>query len=230
MNKNTGRTKTGNQLPEKGRSSPRTNGEATPGPWEHFWRDLWIALTHIHVERMFLTFTSISFRPGTSLNDYVNSRQAIYVQPFQYFVLSLSVYSFVIKYILKPQHWYIGVVDQLSAPQSVLLLLGLALIGWVMVGIRGFSLIQVFSVFLYVYGTAFLLNPVINVAEAELVPVLHGLQPLPRILLGDAPTITFIFYALWAFFKVRRLPIHRFYMTAILGYAYYAVILYFSLK
>lgn len=229
MNKNILRTKD-NTSPDKGTGRPIPVSQGTPGPWEQFWRDLWMALTHIHVERMFLTFTSISFRPGTTLNDYVNSRQAIYVQPFQYFVLSLSVYSFVIKYILKPQHWYIGVVDQLTVPQSALLLMGLALIGWMIVGVRGISLIQVFSVFLYVYGTAFLLNPVINVAESELVPALHGLQPLPRVLAGDVPTVLFIFYALWSFFMVRRIPVRRFYMTAVLGYAYYATILYFSLR
>lgn len=199
----------------------------TKNQLKDFLKDIWIALTHIRQSEFGTVFFNLLEKPGATLDGWIKDKETLPVPPFQYFIVCANIYLVLIKFVFIPNNLYVGAINQLDTVDLAWILLGLSIISWPISGGEGITLIKVFSVYAYVYGTAFILNPFILLFESFSFKYLKYLPHDYSILICDLPTTIFILYAMWNLFKVRRIKMYKFWLTAIAGLLYYGTFLLF---
>lgn len=197
---------------------------------QDFLNDVWIGLTHIHQSKFGVVIFNLLQKPGPTLDGWIRDKETLPVSPVQYFIVCANIYLALIKFVLVPNNLYVGAINQLNAVDLASILLGLSIISWPIAGGQGISLIKAFSVYAYVYGTAFILNPFILLFESSFFKYLKYLPQDYVILICDLPTTIFILYSMWSLFKVRGIKMYKFWLTAIAGLSYYIIFLTFFKK
>jgi hypothetical protein len=195
--------------------------------FESICNDFFVAITHI--EKHFVkTFNDILFRPGPTLTACLNHDQKQYPKASYYFFVNTSLYLFLVKSIMNPLNLYVGIIGQLSIFYLIILLFGIAFIGWRFSGSGRYNYWEVLTIFAYIYGSIVLINLVINIIESKagILPFLQrqGVSHILCVIITDLPTAFFIFYWLWDFFRVNNIPKRKYFYTATCSFLFYLLI------
>ena len=198
--------------------------------------------------RLWFTFKSLLTNPGVCILDYVDGKRGKYQPPFSYFACSLVFYSIYKTYLMTFLYrLYVGTQlgDKTSLGDSdiykelgiglnlenftlVGLLLGMALLGWLVCGLkwgerkkRTFNLTESIVVFTYIYGTNFFLDPIVVSVEIPFWLQIKAIAGGQIDLVTDIPLIILIAYMAYAFCKRAKISMLRYSITLVCGFFYY---------
>jgi hypothetical protein len=188
---------------------------------QEFFEDLWLAITHIHKSKIGVVFFNMLQNPGPTLNEFIKNKDFLPMRPIQYFIVSGNAYILLIKFFFIPNNMYVGTINQLNPIDLFSILFGLSLMSWLITWNEGIRFTKVLSTYAYVYGTAFILNPVILVLESILFKHFKFLQKEQFIIVFDIPTTIYVLYSMWSLFKVRGIKKYKFWLATLLGIIYY---------
>jgi Protein of unknown function (DUF3667) len=192
-----------------------------------FMDDFVDAFTHIKSNRLVYTISQMVQRPGKTILDYIHGGRKKYQLPVSYFIIGVTVYKLFVELIFRPHNWYIGQAANLDLYHLSGLIFGISLIGWFFAGVPKFNKYNIFEsfvVFLFTYGTSFFIAIFFTFAQIPLLKYIRLLESPYDVFLSDILSIIFIFYILSNFFKVADIGWNRFFITAVVGSAYYYLI------
>lgn len=198
--------------------------------------------------RLAFTVKHLLLSPGETILAYVDGKRGKYQPPFSYFACSLVFYTLYKTYLMTFLYrLYVGTQvhnfnmtdDQIREELGiglnlenitlVLLLLGMAVIGWVVCGLkwwekgkRTFFLTESVVVFTYIYGTNFFLDPFIVSLEIPFWRSIKDLVTKDYIdVFTDIPLILLIGYMAYAFCRKAKISLLRYIITFVVGFFYY---------
>lgn len=185
-------------------------------------KEIWIALTHWHLDQFFKTFEALLFHPGKTLKGYLENKSGFLVSSYLYFLISTKLYLFVIQFVFIPNKIYFGTLYSFDAINLTVLVVTISLIGSFFSDRLHF--VDILRLFFYIYGTAFILNIFIIPIEYLVgFQKIKGLNQISFILVGDLPTISYITFAIWQIYMECRISRWKYYCALIIG-----LLLYFS--
>jgi hypothetical protein len=160
-------------------------------------------------------------KPGTVMYEFIYGKRKTYQSPVTYLFMGIFCYTLFINHVIDAKKLYIGVLLSLGKYKLVLLMVGLAVIGWLVSGIPDYTFYDVVVIFCYTYGTSFLVTPFFILAQEPFIEEIKAFPTILRYVVSDLPSAVLIFYILASFYVVAKINWWRYILNAILGYCYY---------
>jgi len=175
------------------------------------------------------TFKNMLTVPGKSIIEYLRGSRKKYLAPFNYFAASLTIYWLVAWFFFRSREKEIGEGITMDLKILIILLFGMSFIAWLICGVkwgatrqRSYNFIEAVVVFCYIYGTNFLIAPVLVAFELQVWPQLTGIVGRNNMkVVTDLPLIALIAYMAYQFCKAAHISKLKYYLTLLTGFLYY---------
>lgn len=150
---------------------------------------------HLRKNKLLRTFSMMLLDPGKVVFEYIAGHRIIYHPPLNYLVLSALVYKLLSEWILRKNGWESGRFAEMT-PLHLLLSFGaISIAAYILILRPHFSIIETVVAVCYIYGTVFLIAPVLAIIiQAPFPRIADSLKPVYRPFIVDGWTIVFAIY------------------------------------
>lgn len=150
---------------------------------------------HLKRNRLFRTFAMMLLDPAKVVFEYIAGHRVIWHPPISYFVLSALIYKLLFEWILKKNGWEPGRFAHMTSIQLLLTFAAISLVAYMLLLRPRYNFIESVVVVCYIYGTIFLVAPILAILlQAPFPGIADNLNPPYRPLLVDGWSILLAIY------------------------------------
>ena len=150
---------------------------------------------HLKRNRLLRTFSMMLFDPGKVVFEYIAGHRITYHPPINYLVLSALIYKLLSEWILRKNGWESGRFADMTSLQLLLSFGIISVAAYILILRPKFNIFETIVAVCYIYGTVFLIAPIIAfIIQAPFPKLADNLKPVYRPFIVDGWTILLAIY------------------------------------
>jgi Protein of unknown function (DUF3667) len=136
----------------------------------------------------------MTLKPGESIVEYIAGKRIIYQQPLAYLAVGFMFYFLMSEYIYAPHQLETGTLHKTEKLELGISLAIISLIAYAFVGRPKLNFIEISAAVGYIYGTAFIMAPLVILLQIPLHNIIDYIPKRMRFTVVDVPLLAITIY------------------------------------